>query len=505
MDGALRAAAEKRRAEQGADFAIPPATLRALQQEAARAYPEDAGEESSPGWLSALWPKLGIVAALAGLAALAVVFFDARPGRSFDLASEQPSRSASPRDTRRLADAETPEEESRLPQLAKTARSDAANFGAAPGAAPPAPSASPEQSDALAVAAAPSRSAERSLALLTREESSQAKAAPNAETLARQQPVAAQADRASDLRLQGGTAPESPGTDKYGFAASDAAPPAPAQLGVELKAQSAEARRFAGAENAPPAASAAAQPLASALPAAPAAEAPGFAGTTFARSEPPLNTPAVAASSESALPLQREMAETEMLQDAPENAPFNRGFAALQSPSYYFTQTPAKTRLRPNLNSPPMPQVLNFFAVQNAGNALRIRDSDGSIYEGAILPAVAAQEERTARDASAQAQEANEWNFFSFRAFGLNQTLQQNVEVSGSVIPQALPAVALKEQVPAQAGRAAAAAAAPVQALKNAPDESLFQNSRIEGTVTVGNNRIRIEARQVATPPPAKK
>jgi hypothetical protein len=90
------------------------------------------------------------------------------------------------------------------------------------------------------------------------------------------------------------------------------------------------------------------------------------------------------------------------------------------------------------------PQVLSRFTVEQTGANLRLREADGSVYEGAIdsgLVAAAqeaavdealAKNKQLATEAGAGAKSPDSsGRSYSFRAVGSNVTLRQNVVVNG--------------------------------------------------------------------------
>ncbi|MEN9574143.1 MAG: hypothetical protein RL514_1998 [Verrucomicrobiota bacterium] len=122
-----------------------------------------------------------------------------------------------------------------------------------------------------------------------------------------------------------------------------------------------------------------------------------------------------------------------------------------------FQQLDNRAGYRQNFNSPPVPQVLQDFAFERTGDRVRIVDTDGSTYEGAVMP-VPAEESRLKeaakfdaaakrKDASSQpAQSADPQTAYRFYATGLNRKLNQSVTFRGewqpaapTQVPQATP------------------------------------------------------------------
>ncbi|MBK9139025.1 MAG: hypothetical protein IPM17_09725 [Verrucomicrobia bacterium] len=167
-----------------------------------------------------------------------------------------------------------------------------------------------------------------------------------------------------------------------------------------------------------------------------------------------------------------------------------------------FTQNRAQG-LRQNVNSPPAPEVLQEFEVQQFGNRLRLVDRDGSTYlaEVSAAPPAAAPALVTAsptatglRRQAARAPDslapegqgtktANDTLFFN--AVGTNRTLQQRVVFNGRLVfanPQ-MPPPSLD-----------------VVLTNEAAFGIWLDNARIEGEAVIGDRtQIRIEA----TPTPA--
>lgn len=101
---------------------------------------------------------------------------------------------------------------------------------------------------------------------------------------------------------------------------------------------------------------------------------------------------------------------------------------------------------RRNLNSPPMPNVLNSFVIEQSGDQLRVIDADGSIYEGTVQTAALPPQphptaqpsrlERSARnirsiDPSSSPSPSSQ---LTFTVSGQNIVLNQPVTFSGRII-----------------------------------------------------------------------
>jgi hypothetical protein len=171
--------------------------------------------------------------------------------------------------------------------------------------------------------------------------------------------------------------------------------------------------------------------------------------------------------------------------------------AAQSANGIYFKQVDPRARLRKNLNSPPLPKVLNTFELQQNDQTVNLIDADGSVYQGAILSTL-----------SNQASPG-----FKFNAAGTNRTLNKAVMFTGEF---SAPAEAGGSQAPAQ-GLALAERSvkqtSPPATLRTEDTVALKQQfrsqapqinpgvtaARIQGEATVGGkDQFRIEARQVA-------
>jgi hypothetical protein len=147
------------------------------------------------------------------------------------------------------------------------------------------------------------------------------------------------------------------------------------------------------------------------------------------------------------------------------------------------TITPAKA----------VPVLVNFQVQQN-GNAVRVVDADGSVYDGSLLPesAVAqigpalAQVERAKTIASRE--EAQSAQIYSFRVTGMNQTLKQNVVFAGNLVAMANATANLQHSSSGSGGNQ----------MPSAPTNQSpwpWSNSRIAGTAVIADtNHIEINA-----------
>jgi hypothetical protein len=176
-----------------------------------------------------------------------------------------------------------------------------------------------------------------------------------------------------------------------------------------------------------------------------------------------------------------------------------------------FRQISSPVRYRRNLNSPPVPRVLQDFRVEQEADRIRIIDQDGSIYVGRI-------DRKPARfsvvDAASSTRGQSDWVMnvapqpaasavppegwvpaYEIEAEGVNRTLNQSVKVQANVLDQARPT----ERAPTKTTAVAESAAS-----YNKPEnlEINLPMQRMVGTVTVAStNRLRLEAETERTAP----
>ena len=152
----------------------------------------------------------------------------------------------------------------------------------------------------------------------------------------------------------------------------------------------------------------------------------------------------------------------------------------------------------------PMPglPVLDRFTVEQQGDRLRLRDADGSVYEGLITePTVAAASTPVSRDKDAPLQEkavppasprTTQYGEYSFRASGSNVTLRQIILVNGrfseQLEPTATPARSPDAPPPVTAQRALTFRANP---FGRGTGVTTNRISTIEGTVRIGTAQER--------------
>ena len=152
--------------------------------------------------------------------------------------------------------------------------------------------------------------------------------------------------------------------------------------------------------------------------------------------------------------------------------------------------------------------VLVNFKVQQNGNAIRVVDADGSVYDGSLLPenAVAQNEpapaatpappataptqiERTKTTTSRDELQTAQ-NYF-FRVTGTNRTLKQNVVFAGNLVARANATTNSQQSVGSTGGLGGSAG----QSQSGLTNQSPWSNSRIAGTAVIAvTNQIEINA-----------
>ena len=137
--------------------------------------------------------------------------------------------------------------------------------------------------------------------------------------------------------------------------------------------------------------------------------------------------------------------------------------------------------------------VLTSFRVEQTGNALRVVDTDGSVYTGAVQVAQPASTVRAAspknapvvaRVITAAPPSPAAQNYY-FRVAGTNRNLNQNVIFSGNLIPLT--------NAPILTG------AVGTRRALELPVESLLSNSRISGKAVIGDQK-EIEVNAIPAP-----
>ena len=154
--------------------------------------------------------------------------------------------------------------------------------------------------------------------------------------------------------------------------------------------------------------------------------------------------------------------------------------------------------------------VLANFQVQQNGNAIRVVDADGSVYDGALQPELAvAQKEQvtavplpmnrektiTSRDEPQVADNSQMAQNYFFRVAGTNLTLKQNVVFAGNLLAN-FNATANGQQANNRNGNFGGGGVGGDGQLQSAITNQLpWSNSRIAGTAVVSDtNNIEINA-----------
>jgi hypothetical protein len=157
--------------------------------------------------------------------------------------------------------------------------------------------------------------------------------------------------------------------------------------------------------------------------------------------------------------------------------------------------------------------VLVNFQVQQNGNAVRVVDADGSVYNGSLLPesAVAQNEPvsattpalpvtapakvERAKTSASRDETQTALNYF-FRVTGMNQTLKQNVVFAGNLLAMASTATNLQQSLSGRSGLGGGSAGgSQLQPALTNQNQLPWSNSRIAGTAVIaGTNHIEINA-----------
>ena len=156
--------------------------------------------------------------------------------------------------------------------------------------------------------------------------------------------------------------------------------------------------------------------------------------------------------------------------------------------------------------------VLVNFQVQQNGNAVRVVDADGSVYDGSLLPKSAIAQSEPAPAATpappvaapaqvaraktiASRDESQTTQNYFFRVTGTNQTLKQNVVFAGNLV--AANAATNPQQASSASGNWGVGGAGGDQLQSALTNQSQlpWSNSRIAGTAVIaGTNQIEINA-----------
>jgi hypothetical protein len=146
--------------------------------------------------------------------------------------------------------------------------------------------------------------------------------------------------------------------------------------------------------------------------------------------------------------------------------------------------------------------------VQQNGNAIRVVDADGSVYDGSLLPenavaqnmpapaaapapvvAAPARQFERAKNIASRDQSQTAQNY-SFRVSGLNQTLKQNVVFTGNLL-----AISDTTKIPQESFGGSNGFIGGGQRQSALNQQSAWSNSRIAGTAVVADtNHIEINA-----------
>jgi hypothetical protein len=193
-------------------------------------------------------------------------------------------------------------------------------------------------------------------------------------------------------------------------------------------------------------------------------------------------------------------------------------FAATQADSFQFASAAShnltfglQNSFKNTVKPVQVPPVLSNFQVQQNGSAIRVVDADGSVYNGSLQPEISVaqnampsrtpaapsaapvqvqqQKEITRRDESQSAQN------YSFRVSGLNQTLQQNVVFTGSLL-----AISNVASLPQLFSGSSSIGGGGGQSQSMLTNQLPWSNSRIAGSAVIADtNNIEINA--VPLPP----
>ena len=455
----LREHADQRRAEAGDQLELHPATRRMLQGEVARTYgttpPVTAQSTTRPWW--SYWP--GFLFASCCVLLLAVVLM--KPGQNAEFTLTQANNPGPALST--------------SSELAATSPQPAANaFGAAPAAPPPAESIMTERLEQTAVM-------DKAASIKEREEM-QARSQPVNQTIspaAKPSPPPLAKDlKANEALAQTSAPPAPPRPRPVAVTAPSLASRTAAPQDAALPLPEAKMKRMAVAEVAPDAPVATA-PVTPPTPGTPVAQAKLATATGNTQ---PMETGAVAFAATVSGPASTTVGQR-------------------------FEQTPSRAGLRRNYQSPAVPEVMERFQVQQNGEEVKIIDSDGSIYVGNMnvpeadqdatlrdafkkqdaAPAAAVADESRSRAVGAAAMRSGvaapntgETATRSFRATGLNRTLNQQVVIDGSF---------QEPPQPHSVTNAARALKAEAEKAKEALPPIALPRVQIQGRVQVGDRQ----------------
>jgi hypothetical protein len=538
----LKAWARKRRQEAGAPFEMHPATRKLLQDEVARTFPAPHRREPkpdiAPSWLAVFWPKLvwalPILAVTAIAAALLLPDMSSgkfRGRRALELARQNEqetsgyARQVESRDKAKAQGgagevlvAHEQAERTPVPSVQSSESPSPAAAGRAAGESTA--TSSPVQEPTVTTA----KSARESLARGEAEKDSALAYADTARPKSGTSPQQTLADRGLKQH-QEQAAPK-----RYGVAPAEKAE-AGGSAGSRARALSAAP---AASDPSAPAQISAAKPLAEAQAALnqPARSdkfgegpSPESKAATRGVDGPTERQPGLTdeklelalKSSEDRVAVPSDVAVGVQLRPAGAESTDRYAYFSAAAAAQATRQFAQVREYRVNLNSPPVPNVLTSFQLEQNGRQVRIVDADGSTYDGQIedLPAEsgriagvsqakdADQLKKTAaavraqpRTGAARRDALGDLNQnLGFRVAGTNRSLNQLVVFEGNLLAHTNGLNILATGI----GDSAAVPAQPPPVQLGQP--VLFQNAiqaqsaRIQGQATIGgSNRIEINA-----------
>jgi hypothetical protein len=540
----LKTWAQKRREEAGAPLELHPATRKLLQDEVARTFAKPAGEpRTGAPWWKVLWPRLAVVGSICAL--LVIVFGLLLPvaskskTKSMQLAKQEskipvaeslrrdavaqnaPAKSATAGETRVRSGEPVPlrDEAANAPAVSSTPAPTVAAPGQTPAVAGERFFAPEKSKDSLGVKLEAGREAEsdvRKNAELAYADKAKETLPPLAQAAPTARGLTADNEQPEVLRQRYGLAPTQPAKSDESAARrarsvsaqhapvpkTPAAPVAGGKTVVERQVALNQATRGGGGSGG-----------------ARIGDSSATGGVTALAEQNAANTDALTLalkpSEERTAAVQTVSLGTQVRTASLEQA---AAFAYSADERGQLTQRFAQAQnYRRNFNSPPPPNVLNSFQLEQNGPQIRIVDADGSTYEGQIeepgielekrakFTAEAAVElKKVQADGADQTQWANQngaanRNFW-FRVAGTNRTLNQSVMFAGNlqVADTNAQSTVTVNGVTAGITIAPQSGALPAQ---NAPlqNQLLLQNTRVQGRAIIGaGNRVEIDATAIA-------
>ena len=400
----LTAWARKRREEAGAPFELHPVTRKMLQDEVARTFPKKSDEPAAgpAGWWKMFWPRFAlagsICVALVGVVGILLPGLAKSKSKGQQIALvRQQEKALSADSERRDASSQVVPGRSRAVEAPVDHFGDEAAKTRAPESQPPAaPSLAEnkpleqeaivhaEPKDARLKPEQPAKVEERQFSEKSKQLilSDKAKEAPSpAGAAAPARPLNVENERSQVLlRQRDGIAPAQAGgvtsatkalADEQKIPATSRTPPAPAPqvawdgANVGQRVGSGGGRGFAGGTATNPA------PRANLV-----LKSPQNRAKADDRSLALARSSGVATGNVESLAGQRE---TDRFGTGIVN-----GYYAAVRPTSSTRRFGQVREYRTNFNSPPMPNVLNSFQLEQNGRLIRVVDADGSIYDGAI-------------------------------------------------------------------------------------------------------------------------